>query len=251
MTSPVERISGPSTGSAPGNRANGMHGRLDAHLGRSRGREGELAERLARGELARGLDEVDADRLARERHRAGGARVRLEDVHGRVRDRELHVEQADDAERGPESLHDVLDLEPVRERERLGREHARRVAGVDTRLLDVLHHRRDVHLLAVTERVDVDLGGVLDEAIDQHRAAHRRHRGAQARDVVTHPHRASSEHVRRPHEHGVADLLGSRDRLLSALDRRPGRAADRRSHSRGRRRAHDPRRGRSLRAGCP
>ena len=44
---------------------------------------------------------------------------------------------------------------------------ARRVAGVDARLLDVLHDRRDVRVDAVAERVDVHLDRVLDEAVDE------------------------------------------------------------------------------------
>ena len=45
-----------------------------------------------------------------------------------------------------------------------------RVAGVHARLLDVLHDAADDHLAgAVADGVDVDLGGVLEEAVDQHR----------------------------------------------------------------------------------
>ena len=71
-------------------------------------------QRLARREPTGRLDEVDPDRLARERHGARRARVRFEDVHGAVGDRELDVEEADDAERRAEPLDHVLDLERVR-----------------------------------------------------------------------------------------------------------------------------------------
>ena len=82
ITSPVERISGPSTGSAPGKRDERQHGRLDvvAGAGRALGRQVELGERGARGEAAGGVDEVDAGRLRGERHGARGARVDLEHV---------------------------------------------------------------------------------------------------------------------------------------------------------------------------
>ena len=40
---------------------------------------------------------------------------------------------------------------------------------MDAGLLDVLHHAADVHLGAVAQRVDVDLDGVLEEPVDQHR----------------------------------------------------------------------------------
>ena len=43
------------------------------------------------------------------------------------------------------------------------------VAGVDAGLLDVLHHAAEEELLAVEQRVDVDLDRVVDEPVDQHR----------------------------------------------------------------------------------
>ena len=49
------------------------------------------------------------------------------------------------------------------------RQHARRVAGVDAGLLDVLHHAAEVDLGAVAQRVDVDLDRVVQEPVDQNR----------------------------------------------------------------------------------
>ena len=49
------------------------------------------------------------------------------------------------------------------------RQRARGVAGVDAGLLDVLHDAAEVHLGAVVEHVDVDLDGVVEEAVDEHR----------------------------------------------------------------------------------
>ena len=43
------------------------------------------------------------------------------------------------------------------------------VAGVDAGLLDVLHDAAEVELVAVVERVHVDLDGVVEEAVDEHR----------------------------------------------------------------------------------
>jgi hypothetical protein len=40
---------------------------------------------------------------------------------------------------------------------------------VDTGLLDVFHHAAEVHLGAVVEGVHVDLDGVVEEPVDQHR----------------------------------------------------------------------------------
>jgi hypothetical protein len=144
-----------------------QHGGFHADLRRPRRRQVERGQACPRSQTTCGIDEVHADRLARERDRARRARVHLEDVHRRVGDRKLDVEDPHDAERRPEPLHDVLHLERVREREGRRREHARRVAGVDARLLDVLHHRADVHLLAVAQCIDVELDRVLDEAVEE------------------------------------------------------------------------------------
>ena len=46
-----------------------------------------------------------------------------------------------------------------------------RVAGVDAGLLDVLHDPADPDVLAVAQRVDVDLDRVLQEAVEEDRAA--------------------------------------------------------------------------------
>ena len=56
-------------------------------------------------------------------------------------------------------------------RQRVRRQRARTVARVHPGLLDVLHHAAD-HDLArgVADGVDVDLGRVLEEAVDEHRA---------------------------------------------------------------------------------
>ena len=94
----------------------------------------------------------------------------------------------------------------VADRER--RDHAGRVAGVDAGLLDVLHDRADQHVVAVGDRVDVDLDRVLDERVDQ-RARGDRPR-AQHLLVVADAHRAATEHVARPHQHRIADLRGRR-----------------------------------------
>jgi hypothetical protein len=92
---------------------------------------------------------------------------------------------------------------------------------VDAGLLDVLHHAGQVEVGAVVERVDVDLDGVLEEAVDQHRRL--RPDVGRAGDVVDQHvvavddlHAAAAEHVRGAHQHRVADPLG--DRLGSSYD---------------------------------
>ena len=81
-------------------------------------------------------------------------------------DGELHVDQTDNAEVQRELRGGRLDLGEHLGPERHGREDARRVARVHAGLLDVLHDPADRHALAVAQRVDVDLDGVLEEAVE-------------------------------------------------------------------------------------
>ena len=113
------------------------------------------------------------------------------------------------------------------------RQHARRVAGVDAGLLDVLHHAAEVDLGAVAERVDVDLDGVVQEPVHQHRVI-ARDLGrpldvvGQRRLVVDDLHAAAAEHVGRADQHRVADPGGHHPGLLER-----GRGAERRGRQAG------------------
>ena len=82
--------------------------------------------------------------------------------------RELQVEQAARAECRGRASGDLADL--VLERRRHGRpgQHAGRVARVHAGRLDVLEHRGDPRVLAVAERVDVELERALEVAVDEH-----------------------------------------------------------------------------------
>ena len=80
-------------------------------------------------------------------------------------------EQADDAERLRDPGRLLADLREHLVAERVRRQHAGRVAGVDPGLLDVLHDPRDPDVVAVAERVDVDLDRVLEEAVEVDRRA--------------------------------------------------------------------------------
>ena len=80
----------------------------------------------------------------------------------------------------------------------------------------------------VTHRVDVDLDGVLEEAVDEHRtlrgqpaftgqaaeAGELGHRAGQLVDVVDDLHRPAAEHVAGAHEHREPDLLDDGQRFL-------------------------------------
>ena len=85
------------------------------------------------------------------------------------------------------------------------------------RLLDVLHDAADHDVLAVAERVDVDLDRVVEKAVEEHRRIVRHldrlaHVALEVAAVVDDLHRAPAEHVRRPHDERIADLVGGADR---------------------------------------
>ncbi len=92
-----------------------------------------------------------------------------------------------------------------------------------TGLLDVLHDRGDVRVVAVTKRVDVDFDRVLEEAVDEHAAEHRHLAHLLVR--VADAHRPSAEHVGGPDEDGVADLVGDTDGVLARACHPPRRRA--------------------------
>ena len=109
---------------------------------------------------------------------------------------------------------------------------------MDAGLLDVLHHRADLHLAgAVPHRVDVHLGGVLQEAVHQHGAlrgraplpaegaevGHLVHGGGEFVVVVDDGHGPAAQHIGGPDQHRIADP----GRHLQGLGRARGRAAGR------------------------
>ncbi len=76
--------------------------------------------------------------------------------------------------------------------------------------LDVLHNSADNGLLAIGNRIDVDLDCFFQKLVDQHRPARRNvdgfvHVARQRRFVVTDFHRAPAEHVAGANEHRIAD----------------------------------------------
>ena len=194
----------------------------------------KLCEGGAEHHAGRHLGQRHPGRLGDERHRATGTGVGLDHVHRGADHCELDIDQAAHVEefrnRGGVRLDD-LD-HPRRQRRR--RQGAGRVARVDTGLLDVLHHTADQHLTGVVaDRVDVDLCGIGEEPVDQHRAFCRQstflaetaepgefvHRPGEMVAVVDDLHRPAAQHVTRAHEHGESDAVGDRQCLLE-IDRR-------------------------------
>ena len=272
ITSPVERISGPSTVSTPApvaslNRPNGSTASLTA-TGESSGRVppspsagqhargAQRADRRAEHHQRGRLGERHGGRLGHERHGPRRARVRLEHVQHPGRERVLHVEQPAHPDAAGDLVRRLPDRRDVPAAQGDRRQRARRVAGVDPGLLDVLHHAAEVQLRPVVEGVDVDLDRVVEEPVDQHRMVGRGgrrravHVGPQRLLVVDDLHAAPAEHVRRPHQHRVADLARRRPPPppRTARPRRAARSGPpRRAPTRTRR---GPRRGGSRPATC-
>ena len=101
ITSPVERISGPSSESAPAKRSNGSTTSF-THTWPLvvSARQVEIGEPLAEQHPAGELRDREPDRLGDERHRPRRARVGLDHVQAVLAaDRELDVQQPDDPER--------------------------------------------------------------------------------------------------------------------------------------------------------
>ena len=93
-------------------------------------------------------------------------------------------------------------------------------------LLDMLHNPADEHILAVGDGVDIDLDGVAQIRVEQHRALARNHHGlgdvAGKLGVVVHDlHGAPAEHVGWTDHQREAERRGDGDRLR----RRTGDAA--------------------------
>ena len=85
ITSPVDRISGPSTMSTPANLLNGNTLSLTETWLRHRlARSALLGQRHAGHHLGRDLGQRHAGRLGDERHRAAGPRVDFEHVDDRL-----------------------------------------------------------------------------------------------------------------------------------------------------------------------
>ena len=136
-----------------------------------------------------------------------------------ARNCELNVHQADNFQRARQLESVVAHAFEQRLRNVDCRQHARRIAGVNSGLFDVLHDSADHHVFAIRERVHVNLNCVFQKMIDQHRSVVRVldslfHVANDRLFVVGNHHGAAAEHVRRPHQHGKSDAARAFDGLV-------------------------------------
>src|SRR5699024_7122552 len=140
---------------------------------------------------------------------------------------ELDVDKPAYAHPGRDRLGGGADLGDHRIGQGDRRQHACGVTGVDTGLLDVLHHAAQVQLLAVVEGVHVDLDRLVQEPVHQHRGGQYAvpSVGAGGAGDVVHQlvgviddlHPAAAEHVGRSHQDRVPDPGGDIACLVQCL----------------------------------
>ena len=201
----------------------------------------ELSQGCADHDAAGDLGQRHAGGFGDERYRAAGPRVGLDHedlvaLHG-----VLHIDQALDVERLGDPQRVVLDDRDGLRRKAGRRDRAGGVAGVHARLLHMLHDRTDDRITGVIpQRVDIDLGGVLQETIDEYGALGRQaallaetaeagefgHGPTQVIVVVHDLHRSAAEHITGTNEGGVADLGGDLECLIDVDGGAAGRLRD-------------------------
>ena len=86
---------------------------------------------------------------------------------------------------------------------------------MDARFFDVLHDAGDINVLAVTQRIHVNFDGILQIAVQQHRAGARHHHGfthvaIQRGIVVDDFHGAATQHITWADHQRIADLFRHR-----------------------------------------
>ena len=184
-----------------------------------------------------------ADDLGHERHGAARARIDLQHVYVLALDGVLHVHEAHDVERARDIRGLPLKLRLHLRPQRMRRERAGAVARMNARLLDVLHHARDEHVLAVANGVHIGFDGIADVGIEQQRILgqdgvdlrapvaretvlkflrdERRERRVEIvleRGLIGNDrHGPAAKHVGRPHHDREADLLGGQERLFDGI----------------------------------
>ena len=181
ITSPVERISGPSRVSTPGKRSKGSTasftltwsstGTRPTTSARSRPSVAQVGQRLAHHDPGGHHGQRHARRLGHERHRPAGPGVGLEHVDLPVLDRELHVDEAAHAERRRRARvvwrSSVVDHRRRAASAAAARRPSRPSARPASSTCSMTPAIEDL-AGAVAHGVDVDLDRVLQEAVDQH-----------------------------------------------------------------------------------
>ena len=103
---------------------------------------------------------------------------------------------------------------------------------MDAGLLDMFHDAADIDILAIAQRVDIDLDGVAQEAVDQHRIVtghnHRvAHIAFKVGQLVNHLHGASAKNVGGADDNRQANLVNNVTGLFGGMGDAVARLAER------------------------
>ena len=177
MTSPVERISGPEHGVDVGEAVERAAPPPSPRRGRRRPAGAAGPPRAARSSVAptitrrADLGQRHAGGLGHERHRAAGPGVGLDHEHLALLHRVLHVDQAPDVERVGDAPRVRLDRRrsPRRTASAAGSTQAESPECTPASSTCSITPPMSTSPVRVPDGVDVDLDGVLEEAVDEHR----------------------------------------------------------------------------------
>ena len=176
-------------------------------------RQAQARDGIACHDTRRALGQRHAGGLGDKRHGAARARVCLDHVDGLALDGILHVDQAAYAQRHRDAARGLAELRLQALAKAKRRDAGRRVAGVNTGLLNMLQDAADVDLFAVAQGIDIGLNRTLQEAVEVHRVvgANARSLGhviAQMLGIVGDHHAAAAQHIARTHQKRIADVRG-------------------------------------------
>jgi hypothetical protein len=192
---------------------------------------GYLRDRVAEHGPRGHLRQRGADDLGDEGHRAGRARVDLQDIDRVVADGELDVDQPHHTQGLGEGFGLRTQGANLVLAQGVGGQRAGGVPGVDPGLLDVLHDPPDHHPLAVGHRIDIDLERVLQELVDEDRMLGSNgdrlpYVVGEILPIVHEPHGATAQHIGGADQHGVADAGGDGPSLLERARGGPRRLVE-------------------------
>ena len=179
----------------------------------------QIRDGLAHHHPGRRLGQRYCGRLGHERHSARRPRVGFEDVQHVTGQGELDVQQPSHADTVGDRQRGGADAFNLGPSQGDRRQRAGGIAGVDTGLLDVFHDPAQEQVGPVVQGVDVDLDGVVQEAVDED-GVFRVDLGGPVQEpgehlVVIHDlHPTATQHVTGSHEHRVSDLVGDRAGLV-------------------------------------
>ena len=162
---------------------------------------------------------VGSGYLGYERYRTGCSRICLDDIYDAVLDRVLHIHETDNVHLDCDLPCVFLDGGNLLVSKVQRRQDARRVTGVDTCKLDVLHDSWNIAVGAVRDRICLTLSSVVQETVDEDRSVGcnadcRIHIDSEHLVVVNDFHSSSAEDEGRTYHDGVADLACDGDGLV-------------------------------------